>query len=115
MSVIGKAGSQPIHILIDSGSTHNFLDSATAKKLRCKLLKIPPLVVVVADGAQLTCQSMCTSFTWVMENVEYETDVFIIALGSYDMVLGVQWLATLGSIMWNFEELTMEFSYKGER
>jgi len=26
------------------------------------------------------------------------------------MILGVQWLATLGSILWNFENLTMEFS-----
>ena len=31
------------------------------------------------------------------------------------MVLGIQWLATLGSIVWNFAELTMEFSVKGRR
>jgi len=38
---------------------------------------------------------------------KYETDIFIVSLGSCDMVLGVQWL--LGAITWNFEELTMEF------
>jgi len=27
----------------------------------------------------------------------------------------VQWLSTFGSILWNFEELKMEFSYKGKR
>jgi len=31
------------------------------------------------------------------------------------MVLGVQWLSTLGCILWNFEELEMEFSYEGKR
>ena len=49
--VTGKVSSQPVHILIDSGSTHNFLDSSTAKKLKCEILKIPPLIEVGADGA----------------------------------------------------------------
>ncbi|KAJ8440977.1 hypothetical protein Cgig2_020006 [Carnegiea gigantea] len=50
-NITGKVGSRPIHILVDSGGTHNFLDSTTAKKMRCALLRIPPLVVVVAGGA----------------------------------------------------------------
>ena len=58
---------------------------------------------------------MCTSFTWILGDIEYVTDVFIVPLGSCDMVLGVQWLATLGSNLWNFEELTMEFSFRGRR
>ena len=89
MRVTAKVGSQPIHILIDSGSTHNFLDSSTAKKLRCELLKIPQLVVVVADRAQLKCQGMCRGFTWTLVDIEYVSDVYLVSLGSYDMVLGV--------------------------
>jgi len=50
-----------------------------------------------------------------MGEKEYETDIFIVSLGSCDMVLGVQWLATLGSITWNFEKLTMEFICGGRR
>lgn len=41
--------------------------------------------------------------------------MFLVPLGNYDMVLGVQWLSTLGSVLWNFEELKMEFTYKGKR
>jgi len=51
MRVEGKVGFQALHILVDSGSTHNFLDLNTAKKLRCELMKIPPLMVAVANGA----------------------------------------------------------------
>jgi len=45
-----------------------------------------------------------------LEDTEYVSDVYLISLGSCDMILGVQWLATLGPILWNFENLTMEFS-----
>jgi len=76
-------------MLIDSGSTHNFLDSTIAKKLRCELLKIPPIAVAVADGAQLNCQSMCTRFIWTLGGTEYVTDAYIVPLGGYDMGLGV--------------------------
>ena len=108
-------GSQPMHILIDSGSTHNFLDVATAKKLRCELLKITPLVVVVANGAQLQCQMVCRGLKWSLGDMDYVIDNYIVPLGSCDMILGVQWLATLGSIIWDFEKLTMEFVFKGRR
>lgn len=115
MKVTGKVSSQLIHMLVDSGSTHNFLDSTTTKKLKCELLRIPPLVIGVADGAQLKCQTVCKGFTWSLMGTEYTTDGYIIPLGSCDMVLGVQWLSTLGSILWNFEDLTMEFFLGGRR
>ena len=59
MRVIGKMKNSPLHILIGSGSTHNFLDIATAKKLHYEIKRIPPLQVVVTNGQQLQCDSMC--------------------------------------------------------
>ena len=43
MRVTRWAKNTPLHILIDSGSTHNFLDIAVAKKLHCDVRKIPAL------------------------------------------------------------------------
>jgi hypothetical protein len=31
-------------------------------------------------------------------------------LAGCDIVLGIQWLVSLGSIIWNFKVLTMEFT-----
>jgi len=115
MRVIGKVGSQSIHILIDSDSIHNFLDSSTAKKLRYELQKIPPLVVAVANGAQLKCIGMCRNFAWSLGDLECVSEVYLVPLGSCDMVLGVQWLSTLGPILWNFENPTMEFYLEGKK
>jgi len=37
MRVNGHRGKKTLHILIDSGSTHNFLDEQLAKSLGCQL------------------------------------------------------------------------------
>lgn len=53
MRVIGMHSNKFIHILIDSGSTHNFLDLELAKKLGYTLEAINLLCIVVANGINL--------------------------------------------------------------
>ena len=36
-------------------------------------------------------------------------------MGCSDLVLGIEWLITLGDILWNFDKLTMEFTVQGRR
>lgn len=55
MRVVGFVNGQPCHILIDSGSTHNFLDSSFAKRLKCEVEDIRPMAVSVADGFNIAC------------------------------------------------------------
>ncbi|XP_021846729.2 uncharacterized protein [Spinacia oleracea] len=109
MRVKGHRQSKVFHVLIDSGSTHNFLDLDLAKKMGCMIESIPSQAVTVADGNHLACQHVCKGFTWEMQGKVFTADVMLITLGGCDMVLGVQWLATLGSICWDFKALLMEF------
>ena len=39
------------------------------------------------------------------------TDFMVIPLGGHDIVLGVQWLSTLGHITWDFQKLEMVFKW----
>lgn len=41
----GFTEQKPLEIFIDCGSTHNFIDEDTAKKLGCKISKIKPQLV----------------------------------------------------------------------
>ena len=89
MRVIGMLGDTKVHILIDSGSTHNFLDIATAKKIRCTFQETEPQAITVADGNHIACQHKYTQFHWRMNKKDFEGEVLLIPLGGCDMVLGI--------------------------
>ncbi|PKI74171.1 hypothetical protein CRG98_005409 [Punica granatum] len=109
MRVVGTVGRRLLHILVDSGSTHNFLNEEVGGKLGCLTEPMPMVKVAVANGNELKCKRVCKMFRWKMHGREYEADMLLLPLESYDMVLGVQWLSTLGDILWNFKELQMKF------
>ncbi|XP_074296892.1 uncharacterized protein LOC141627552 [Silene latifolia] len=113
MRVTGYVGKKPLHILIDSGSTHNFIDLELANKLNLDVSAISPQAVTVADGNHLAYQSVCHNFQWKLQNTDFMCEALLIPLGSCDMVLGVQRLRTLGTVKWNFSKLWMSFEIKG--
>ncbi|KAF2284477.1 hypothetical protein GH714_025524 [Hevea brasiliensis] len=45
MCVAGTCGKRSLQVLIDAGSTHNFLDSHIARKVGCELVKVTRVVV----------------------------------------------------------------------
>ena len=115
MRIKGHVLNQLLHILMDSGSTHNFLDLYTAKKLGCKIRSTCPLNVFVAGGSKLISQYMVKNFQWKVQGVLFTSDVMLLPLGGCELVLGIQWLSTLGTIKWNFKELRMEFVFQGKK
>nr|GEY19668.1 zinc finger, CCHC-type [Tanacetum cinerariifolium] len=90
MRVKGCVEKNALHVLVDSSSTHNFLDLQIAKKFSCGLRKICPLDVFVATRNVMTSFYECKGFTWVFQWVTYTADDS--TLGGYDMLLGIQWL-----------------------
>ncbi|KAI3730743.1 hypothetical protein L1987_61919 [Smallanthus sonchifolius] len=110
MRVVGTIGTKQIQILIDSDSTHNFDNAKLAFKLNCPTKEVPVMKVLFANGKELDCHQLCPDFQWLMQGVWFKTDVLLLPLDNYDMVLGIQWLQSLNYIMWNFKKLTMQFT-----
>lgn len=57
IKVEGQVKGCNLMILIDSGSTHSFLDESTTKRLKCQLIGTPPLSVTVANGQRALSKS----------------------------------------------------------
>lgn len=115
MRVTGMHDKKMLHILLDSGSTHNFLDLDLAKKLGCKLEAISPLAVSSGGGHKLEAAFVCKGFKWLLQQVVFTADVIVLPLGCSDLILGIQWLKSLGPILWDFDKLQMEFTTQGRK
>lgn len=67
MHVTGLHDKKFLHILLDSGSTHNFLDLEVAKSHARKLEVIYPLTVTGGGGHQLEVAFIYRSFKWKLQ------------------------------------------------
>jgi hypothetical protein len=88
----GQLGDQHIKILLDSGSSHTFISSEIAAKCSALSELHPPLTVQVANGQTLLCSSHIPSAVWFLQGCQFTSDLKVLPLSTYDMILGLDWL-----------------------
>jgi hypothetical protein len=67
------------------------------------------LYVVVANGDYVDIPGCCRDLDITIGGELFRIDYYGLALTSYDMVLSIQWLESLGSILWDFTKRTLAF------
>lgn len=77
-------------ILIEGGSTNNFLDPQAAKKVKVTLLDTAPISVVIADGFKVISHQQCKALEWSIQGETFTTYFRILPLVGIDAILGVQ-------------------------
>ena len=113
--VRGTIKNHEVVSLIDLGSTHNFLDAAELDMLNLHLDTSQILEVKVADDSVIKTLGICHGVTLAIRGYKFVMNLNVLHLGGYALVLGTQWLCTLGEISWDFKLLTMKFLYLGNR
>ena len=96
--------------MIDLGSTHNFIHFKIAKESNCFLYPAPECQVMVANGGTINYYGKCHNIKPSMGEYILNSSILSIPMGGADFVLGVQWLQSLGTIAFNFQEIFMKFS-----
>jgi len=113
INIEGHIKKKNLIVLIDSGSTHNFIHYKIAKELNCFLYLAPECQVTVTSGGTINCSRKCHNIKLSMGEYVLSSPMLSIPMGGVDVVLGVQWLQSLGIIAFNFQELFMKFSSEG--
>ena len=110
-----QVGDHELTTLLDSGSTHNFVSMNAARRVGLHFHDSGGAHVVVANGDRVACRGLARDVAIKISEEFFSVDCFAIPLDSYDMVLGITWLRTLGPILWDFDDLCMAFTHQGRR
>lgn len=57
--VMGQIYGKPLSILIDSGSTHNFIQDTVVQKMGLQVLALLEIIVFIGNGDFLVCKGVC--------------------------------------------------------
>lgn len=95
--------------LLDFGSTTNFINADLMRRLQLVTNPQPTLRVLVANRDCVLCQGVARDVALSI-GTEF-ISCFGITLGEFDLILGVEFLRTLGPILWDFEDLCMAFTW----
>ncbi len=104
IKVQGEAKGQSLTILIDTGSTHSFMDLQMARNLKAQLVIATPLIVTVVNGQKVLSKLQCPRFFWTMQGHRFQADLRIIRLEGSSVVLGIDWLRSYGKITFDFQQ-----------
>ncbi|XP_061347852.1 uncharacterized protein LOC133293322 [Gastrolobium bilobum] len=107
----GSLQGKPIQTLVDGGSTHNFITERMANFLDLTLQQVSHFLVQVGNGDALRCHAFCPAASLLLQSHVFVVDLYVLDLKGADVVLGVQWLATLGPIVTDYSKMTMTFQH----
>jgi hypothetical protein len=69
---------------------------------------------MIVNGGSIKCGGRCENVRLQIGHYHLKSHMFPIEMGECDIVLGVEWLRTLGPILMDFKELTMQFQEEGQ-
>ncbi|RWW89713.1 hypothetical protein BHE74_00001250 [Ensete ventricosum] len=98
MKVGGLLKQQPITILIDMGSTNNFLNSKVVTRLVLQIEGCNKFDIKVTDGQILNCDQRFPRVKLLLQDQEVVADFFLRPIDDYEAMLGIEWLTMQGDI-----------------
>ncbi|WVZ94364.1 hypothetical protein U9M48_040263 [Paspalum notatum var. saurae] len=101
--------------LLDTGSTHNFINTAALSDIDLPFADCHDLHVTVANGDKVACRGRTDHVPVDIASEQFATNFYAIPLDGFDVVLGVAFLCTLGPILWDFDQRHLSFRWEGHR
>ncbi|KAJ4807007.1 polyprotein [Rhynchospora pubera] len=99
MKIRGKVGNKCICALIDSGSSHSFVNPDVLHSQSFVITQTNPMAVMVANGTKMITDMECKALKFTLQSHEFDKDMRVLDVKGYDLILGLDWLTELGPMM----------------
>jgi hypothetical protein len=109
----GVLQGQRVSVLINEGASHNFIDAALLKRRHIPTVEFEGFKVEVAGGSTMPCNRYIPGMKLTLGRHELVQDVYAMDIPDTNIILGVQWLSTLGPITTNYKTMEMSFVKEG--
>jgi hypothetical protein len=83
---------RPIVILFDSGASHDFMNSACAKKARLTLVTSGVPYVISTPGGRVDVDHLVRKVPLDLSGRVFETDLIVLSGQGIDVILGMSWI-----------------------
>jgi hypothetical protein len=108
----GSVQGRPVTILVDSGSSCSFLSESLAAHLSGGVQLANPPKVRIADGTLVPCSVGFQALKWMVQDTEFELDFLVMPLPFYDIILGMDWLASHSPMQIDWEHKWLVLPYE---
>ncbi|GKC58609.1 ty3-gypsy retrotransposon protein, partial [Tanacetum coccineum] len=86
----GTLGTGPVHILIDNGSTLNFIQPGMVERMKLPVMDTKRFKVYIGSGETLLCENICGQVSLEMQGLCMKVDLYVLPMKGSDIVLGIQ-------------------------
>ncbi|KZV19296.1 peroxidase 64 [Dorcoceras hygrometricum] len=95
--------------MMDSGASHNFISRKLVDVLGLPIDETVKFGVCLGDGGRVACTGICKRLVVDLRQCNILIDTYVFELGGVDLILGIDWLRTLGEVVVNWEAMRMSF------
>ncbi|XP_073121107.1 uncharacterized protein [Henckelia pumila] len=114
MKFMATIGGTEVVTMVDNGASHNFV---SRKLITDKGLPFDASVkfgVYLGDGCRVDCQGVCKNLLVDIGVCQATIQGYLFDLGGVDLILGVDWLRTLGEVRVDWSKMIMKFVQAGQ-
>ncbi|MCI27997.1 hypothetical protein A2U01_0049197, partial [Trifolium medium] len=86
LRILGQISNHSVTVLIDGGSTHNFVQTRIAKFLDLPSSPVNTLKVMVGNGHLLECHRLCSNVNLTLQSHPFTVDFYALPLSGADII-----------------------------
>lgn len=113
MRIISTVGKQVMVMLIDSGSSSDFISEHMVQKLGLAVAVCPSASVKMADGNCIVSDKLVRIVEWWAFDHVFHTDMRVLPLSAFDAILGYDWLRKHSPMQCDWERKVLQIVDEG--